>query len=165
MQGGIGIIEKRQEMIGAVFFEKEIVEGGIPKFPCVHQETPYLMFREIEAIFPDIPIFDVSILLHLQVVGDRREVPTVPAENATDRIGHSGVGRNICCIINRVGQDSGAVGLAPLIYPKQRMPKHRRGIIQEGGGKNERDRLGLKIGEPSLEPLAGHRRSGCRDRM
>jgi hypothetical protein len=35
------------------------------------------------------------------------------------------------------------------------MPKHRRGIVQEGGGEDERDRLGLKIGEPPLEPLAG----------
>ena len=65
MQGGISIIEKRQEMIGAVLFEEEVVKGGIPEFPRVHQEPPYLMFREIEAIFPDIPIFDISILPHL----------------------------------------------------------------------------------------------------
>ena len=47
MQGGISIIEKRQEMIGTVLFEEEIVKGCIPEFPRVHQEPPYLMFREI----------------------------------------------------------------------------------------------------------------------
>ena len=87
MQRGIGIIEKRQEMIGAVLFEEEIVKGGIPKFPRVHQQPLDLVLREIEAIFPDIPIFDIPILLYLQVVGIRREVSTVSAEKATDRIG------------------------------------------------------------------------------
>ena len=107
MQGGIGIIEKRQEMVGAVLFEKEIVKGGIAQLPRVHQESTHLHLREIEAIFPNITIFDVSILLDLQVVGNRREVSAVPPENATDRIGHAGIRRHIGCVINRVGQDSG----------------------------------------------------------
>ena len=80
-------------MVGAVLFEEVIVEGGIPEFPGVHQQPPDLMFREIEAIFPNIPIFDVSIFLYLQVVGIRREVSAIPAENSPDRIGHSGVRR------------------------------------------------------------------------
>ena len=53
-------------MIGAVLFEEEVVEGGIPHFPRVHQQPRYLVLREIEAIFPDITIFDISILLYLQ---------------------------------------------------------------------------------------------------
>ena len=73
MQCGIGIIEKAKEMIGAVLFEEEIVKGGIPEFPRVHQQPPDATFREIEAILPDISIFDVSILPHLRSSGNRRE--------------------------------------------------------------------------------------------
>jgi hypothetical protein len=158
MERGVGIIEKRQEMIGAVFFEEEIVESGIPEFPRVHQQPPDLVLREIEAVFPNISIFDVPILLYLQVVGIRREVSAVPAENAMDRIGYSGVRRYVCRIVNRRGQNSGLFGLALLINTKKRVTKHGCGIVQESRGKDERDRLGLKIIEPAVKPFACHPR-------
>src|SRR5580765_587528 len=145
-------------MIGAVLFEEEVVEGGIPHFPRVHQQPRFLILREIEAIFPDISILEVSILLYLQVVRIRREVSTVPAENAKDRIGYSGVRRYVCRIVDRMRQNSGLFGLALLINPKKSVTEHGCGIVQEGRGENERDRLGLKLGNPSFEPFACHLR-------
>jgi hypothetical protein len=44
--------------------------------------------------------------------------------------------------------------LTLLINPKKRMTEHGCGIIQEGRGKNERDRVGLEIIEPSVKPFA-----------
>ena len=158
MEGGIGIFEKRQEMIGTILLEEKIVKGGIPHFPRVHQQPPNLLFREIEAVFPDIPILDISILLYLQVVGIRREVSAVPAKNSTDRIGESGVRRYVRRIVDRIRQNSGLFGLALLINPKKRMAEHGCGIIQEGRGEDERDRVGLEVIEPAVKPFAGQLR-------
>ena len=38
------------------------------------------------------------------------------------------------------------------------MTEHGCGIVQEGRGENERDRLGLKVIEPAVKPFACHLR-------
>ena len=157
MQRRIGILDQGQQMVGAVLFEKEIIEVRVPQFPGMHKQTRDLMVCKVQPVFPDIAVLNVAVFLDLEVVGNRREVAAVAAKDAADRIGQAGIRRHVRRIVDRVGQNPRLFCLALLVYPKQRMPKHRRGIVHEGGREDERDRLGLEVCEPALEPFAGHR--------
>ena len=74
-----------------------------------------MVFCEIQAIFPNITVFDIAVLLHLEVIGNRGKIPLIASKDASYRIGKTGVWRHICCIIDSIGENAGLFGLPLLI--------------------------------------------------
>src|SRR5262245_42512659 len=106
-------------MIGAVLSEEKVVEIGVAQFPGVHQNSPQLDVCEVESIFPDVTILDVSVLLNLEIIWNGGEITFVEAEDAPNRIGDSRIRRDLGGIIDGVGEDARLFRLALLVNPKQ----------------------------------------------
>src|SRR6185312_3319260 len=101
-------------MVRAIFLEEIIVEISITQLPCMHQKPTQLSIREIEPIFPNIPILYVPIFLNLQIIGNRRKVSFIESKDALYWTCETGVRRNLGCIIDGIGQNASLFGL-PLL--------------------------------------------------
>jgi len=119
-------------MIGTIFLKKEIVEVSIAEFPRMHQQTAHLIVRQVQPVFPDIAIFNVTVFLNLHIVRDRRKKTFVSSGKAFDGKHHAGIARHIGRVINGVGQNACLFRLALPIDPQERMAEHRRRVIHIG---------------------------------
>ena len=81
----------------------------------MHEQPADLCVSKIQPVLPDVSIFNVPVFLNLEVVGNGGEIAPVSTENASDRILHPHVGRNVRRIIDGVGQDTRLFGLALLV--------------------------------------------------
>src|SRR5690349_757980 len=129
-------------MVGAVFLEEIVIKRGITEFPGMHEEPANLIAIEIEPIFPDIAIFDIAIFLYFEVVGKRRKISSIAAEDAAYRVVQIRARRHIGCEIDGVRQQTSLRRLSPLVDSKKGMSEHRGRIVHERGREDKRDRLG-----------------------
>ncbi len=151
-------IEQRQDVIGAIFLEEKIVEGGVAHFPSMHQQTLDLIFAKVEPVFPQIAILEIAVFPRLDIVGVRREKALKSPEDSENGECDPVVRRDIGGIIHRIGKESRLLGLSLLIHAQQQVSKHRGRVIHEGGRKNQRDRRRIQLFEPGSKALAGLRR-------
>ena len=145
-------------MVGAVLLEKIIVKGGVAQLPGVPQKPPDLLFGQLESIFPDVAVFNVSILLHLQIIRNCGKIAPVSAGDPADGIEQALILRDGRGVVDGIGQDARLLGLPLLIDPEKGMPEHGGRVVHEGGGKDQRDRFWIEFRIPCVEAFTGLRR-------
>ena len=121
----------------------------------MHEHVIQLLRREVEAILPHVPAFDVVVFLHLQIVGHHGEVPLIPAQEAPQGEGDRAVvGRHGGGVVHRVIQQPCIFGAPFLVVTQQGMPEHAGGVIDKERGEDQADRFGVDASSPALEPIA-----------
>ena len=150
----IGDFQQRQDVIGAIFLEIEIIKIRVAQFPGVPQHLKHLILRKVQPILPDVAALEIPILLDFQIIGHRGEI-------AFESPGHAHIGvceavarGDLSSIIDGIRQDAGLLGLAFLIDPKQQVAEHRRWIVHKRRGENEGDTLRVQRAQPVCEPDA-----------
>ena len=124
----------------------------------MHEHPCDLIFRQVQAVFPDVPVLKVAVFLNLDVVGNGRKVALEAASHSQNCEGQLVRGRHFRGIVDRVGQQTRLLRLVLLVDTQKRMPEHGGRIVQERRGEDERDGLRVHLGKPGPEPLAGLRR-------
>ena len=106
MQPGIGDFQQGEDVVRAVLLEEEIIEIRVAQLPRVHEHPRDLIFREIQAVLPDVPVLKVAVFLDLDVVRNGRKVTLEPPEDSENGKGDLTLSRHFRGVVDRVIQET-----------------------------------------------------------
>src|SRR5439155_7992915 len=95
-----------------------------------------LIFREIQAVLPDVPVLKVAVFLDLDVVRNGRKVTLEPPEDSENGEGDLTLCRHFRGIVDRVSQQSRLFRLPLSVDSEKGMPEHGRRIVHERRGED-----------------------------
>src|SRR5436190_9882752 len=120
----------------------------------MHQQALDLIFSEIEPVFPDVAVLEITVLLGLDIVRMGGKVALEPSNNTQNGEDKTIIGGDVGGIIDGIGENACLLGLTSLIDAQKQMAEHRGGVIHVGGRKDECNRRGIQLSKPRVKALA-----------
>src|SRR5207245_8649232 len=118
-------------MVRAILLEKKVIEVGVAQLPGMHEHSRDLFCRQVEAIFPDVAVFEVPVFLDLDVVRYGRKIALESSEDSENGKGDLILCRHFRGIVDRVGQQTRLLRLALLVDAQKGMTEHGGRVVQE----------------------------------
>jgi hypothetical protein len=110
---------------------------------------------QIERILPDVPVLPVGVELELLVVRVQAEEARVEPEDSLREEDGAGISLGLRREVDRVGQQVPRSVRVRDIESEERVPEHRRRVVHEGLGEDQRDAPGREVLAPLVESRAG----------
>lgn len=115
----------------------------MPQFPDMRDQTVNLFRRQVQPVFPNIPVFHVVVKIDGIVIGINRKNTVVTAENAFEHKGQAAVRTGNRAVIQRMRKQR---RIAFAVQAQQSMPEKRSRITHIGAGKNQSGAFGVNSG-------------------